>query len=117
MREDSSGCVRAKRALVPRHRAVVRNGAMRFAYCALLRPTVTGPSAAILPLYHCHVGSDRVGNEAILVRRVVHSIEFFHIWYAVPAPRELRAQLDASDRQLALRILLHKADRLILVRV
>src|SRR5260370_15719804 len=105
MREDSSGCMRAKRALVLRHRAVVRNGAMRFAYCALLRPTVTGSSAAILPLYHCHVGSDRVGNEAILLRRVVHSIEFFRILYAAPAPRQLRAQLDDSDLHHTLRTL------------
>src|SRR5215813_15058523 len=68
-------------------------------------------------LHHRHVGFDRVGNETIRVRGMVHFIKLFRIGYAIPAPRELRMQLNSSDRELALGVLLHMADRMILVRV
>src|SRR5262249_4413185 len=45
----------------------------------------------ILLLHHGHVGLDRVRDEAILVRGVMHLIEFFRLWYTISAPRDPRA--------------------------
>ena len=66
-------------------------------------PTI-GPDCGGL-LHHRHVGFDRVGNETILVSGVVHLIELLRIWYAIAAPRDLRVQLNAGDRQLAFGVL------------
>jgi len=71
----------------------------------------------LLPFRHGHLGFDRVGNETILVCSVVHFIELFRAGPSVSAPCDLRAQLDASDRQLAVGVFLHMADRFVLVGI
>ena len=74
-------------------------------------------SIGLLPFGHGHVGFDRVGNETVLVCSVVHFIEFFRAGSSVPAPCDLRAQLNSSDRQLAVGVFLHMADRFVLVGI
>src|SRR6516225_1790241 len=71
----------------------------------------------LLPFCHRHVRFDRVCNETILMCSVMHLIEFFCTGFSVAAPRDLRAQLNSSDRQLAVSVFLHMADCHVLVRI
>src|SRR6516165_8726149 len=71
----------------------------------------------LLPFCHRHVRFDRVCNETILMCSVMHLIEFFCTGFSVAAPRDLRAKLNSSDRQLAVSVFLHMADCLVLVRI
>ena len=63
----------------------------------VLEPVTTAPATVplgwktLLRFHHRHIGFDRIGNEAILVGSMVHPIKFFHTWYTIRAPRELRA--------------------------
>ena len=62
-----------------------------------------------------HAGFDRIGNKTILMRRVVHLLEFFRARSSISAPCDLRTQLDPRDGHLALGIFLNMAYRLVLV--
>src|SRR5262245_20795787 len=78
----------------------------------------SSPSGVMQPtlwLRHCHGGLDRVGDEAMLMSKVVHFINLFRTGFSVPAPRDPRTQLDARDRHLAVGDFLHIAGCLILV--
>src|SRR5215831_15447377 len=61
----------------------------------------------LLRLYYRHVGFNRIGDKTILVGGGMHFIELLRARYSVPAPRNLRAQLDPSDRHLSIGVFFH----------
>jgi len=71
----------------------------------------------LLELCHRHHGSNRVGNETILVGGMVHFIELFRTGFSVAAPCNLWAQLDTRDCERALGILLQMTNRLVFVGI
>jgi hypothetical protein len=66
---------------------------------------------------HCHLGLDRVGDETILVGRVMQLVELVGRWLFVAGEFDLRLERHAGDRHLAFRVLIHVADRVINVFV
>src|SRR6266513_2028317 len=67
----------------------------------------------VLLLYDRYLGFHRVSDETLLVRAVMHLIEFFRGRFLFSLPGDLGMQLDPSDCQPAFRILFHMADRLV----
>jgi hypothetical protein len=64
---------------------------------------------ASLEFRYRYVGFDRVSNETILMRGMMHFVELFCAWCLISTPGNLRTKLDASDGQLAFGIFLHVA--------
>ena len=89
---------------------------MAQAWHELQRLNTPAPELA-LRSHHRHGGLDRISNETIFVGGMVHFIEYFRTRRSIPAPRDLRAQFNPSDRHLPVGVLLHVADRLVLVLI
>src|SRR5262249_35947235 len=70
-----------------------------------------------LEFRYCHLGSNRIGNETILVGRMVHFIELFCTGFSVAAPLNSWAYLDPHYRELTVVILLQMANRFVLVGI
>src|SRR5688572_11454845 len=66
-------------------------------------------------LHHLHMSGHRVRDEALLVRLVVQPVQVGVRRLLRPAERDLRMQLHARDRQLALSVFLEMTHRGVLV--
>ena len=63
--------------------------------------------------FDCDFGLYRIGNETIVVGRMMHLVEFFGARFVFAGERDLRFQGHFGDRQFAFGVLFHVADRFI----
>jgi hypothetical protein len=64
-------------------------------------------------LHYRHFGFDRVSDETLVVRAVMHLVQLLRARLLLARPGNLRVQLHSRNRQSAFRIFFHVADRFV----